>query len=381
MKTNTPDHEKMLKISRIKIFIILLPLVSMWNCSSGGLRVPVQEVDDPEHGLQSHIMTSNYIKQDSSAGGYSYWQINPGRIKPKNNQVYYVFNLIYHGSYATENFDTQNRMLIEFDNDSLELEPHDIKYTDDEVVAFYEIDKFDLLDLANAKSIKIMIGAGNPILSGGFSEQNIYNLRYFTSRYVLNSSFEPEPPQPIRKDHWGFTGVGVGSGYEFWLAKYSNLFTRSAENRNCDFLALGFGFSPFSYQIKGIRQIMVPDPENPPDSMFVIRYWLDEEINRYIPAPGVIYGWSFKNVVSNISLEAGVSARYHFLPAWQGQSDSVYVPEKDATYPSQIYVHSKGKLFDGFSIGLYLQLGGIWARVDSERSWAAGISLPVPWWK
>ena len=83
-------------------------------------------------------------------------------------------------------------------------------------------------------------------------------------------------------------------------------------------------------------------------------------------------------------LTVGVAAVALVLAAGNAHAffvDSVYVPEKDAFYPSRIYVHSSGKLFDGFSIGLYLQLGGVWARIDSKHSWAAGISLPVPWWK
>lgn len=371
----------MLKRNLLNIPVFMISLFVLWQCAPRSQFLPVQEVNDPEHGLQSHIMTGNYLVMDSTGNGYSFCQINPGRIKPRNNRIYYVLNLIYHSQTARKKFDAQKQMVIDFDQDSLVLEPHDIRYGENEVVAFYEIDKFDLVDLANANTIKVMIGTGSPVLSGQFSDLNKYNIRYFTSRYVLNSTYEPEPPRPAPKAHWGFAGIGMGSGYEFWLAKYSSIFSAGAENENSDFLALGIGFSPFSYEVKGIRQFVIPDPENPADSIFVIRYWQDKITNRYIPAPGLIYGWSFKNIISNFSLEAGISARYHFLPDWQGETDSVYVPEKGEYYPSVKYVHSSGELFDGFSVGLYLQLGGVWARIDSKRSWAAGISLPVPWWK
>ena len=342
--------------------------------------MPVYEVDDPDYGLQSSIMTGNYLALDSINPIYTLCSLNPGRITSKNNHVYFVLNLVYHSSTYPLTIKSQDSLTIYLDSGSLELKPHDIQVAENEISAFYEINRYDLIDIANSQNVTVTINAQNKILTSRFNEKNKYNFKVFAAKYVLNSGYEPEYPKAATKKHWGFSGAGVGSGYEMWLGRYLNWFTNKSDEHMQDFLALGIGYSSFSYQIKGLRLLNIPDPENPLDSIVVVRYWQDEEITNYIPAPGIVYGWSFKNIVSSWSLEAGVSIQYHFLPTWQESSDSVYVPEHEKYYPLHTYHYSQANMYDGFSAGIFLQLGGMWARINTRKSWAVGLSLPVPWW-
>ena len=362
-------------------FTIITLLLSFlrFHCTHQKLSTPVYQVEDTEHGINSYIMSGNYLDLTTKPGLNTLLSLNPGRISSKKTSTYYVLNLVYISENDSLIISAKNELKLAFDQNILKLKPYDVQINKNESVSFFEIDPYDIVDIANAKNVSVVIPTSNGIVEARFSRENIHNFKLFSAKYILLSEYEPRLAESSPVDNWGFISPGAGTGYEFWLGKYTRIFTE--ENSNItDYISIGTGFSSFDYEITGIRQFWIEDPDNPMDSILAIRYWVDEQHTKNYPYIGFMYGISEKTIIKNRSIEVGVTLQYFFLPEWQGEVDSIYIAEKGMYYPTQKYNLGKGNLFDGFSAGLFLQIGGIWARVNTKKSWAAGLALPLPWW-
>jgi len=366
--------------ANIKYFVLILIGLIQFNCTGGKFNKPVYEVSDPSHGLKSYIMTGNNIVLKGFPKEYTSCALNPGRIASKNNRIYYIINLVYRSEIRTVKFSESDTLYISLDNSQINLVPYDVQSDDMGASIFYEIDRYDIVDIGNAKKVQIKINVADDVLTSDLSYANIYNFQRFATRYILVSDHIPEmkAPEPVTK--WGFTSFGFGSGYEIWLGKYTNLITAKKKIELSDYLAFSIGTSSFSYEILGFRQFWEPVEGNPNDSVLTTDYWVDESIAKYYPYIGAMYGISVDDFIRDWSLEAGLTLQYFFLPSWQQDSDSIYVPEHDQYYAQTIYRQSGGNLFDGFSAGIFMQIGGLWARINTKKSWAIGLVLPVPWW-
>jgi hypothetical protein len=351
-----------------------------FNCASRQQIISVYEVSDPEHNLHSYMMSGNFIQLDSLEQGYRVCSLNPGRIQQGDQKVYFALNFIYKGEKDSVVITKNDSLILFIDATRLDLTTYDIQNSTRGTSAFYEISPYDLVDLGNANQVLLQVTTRDKILSARLSPMNIYNFKRFASRFVLLSDHQPARPQPAQKIKWGFVSMGLGSGYEVWLGKYTDIFTAGKDNRLHDFLAINAGFSTFSYDIKGFRRFWEYDPANPQDSTLAIRFWTDKPVDENYPYLGFMYGLKLERVISDWSLETGVTAQYFFLPQWQYPVDSVYVPEQDKFYPEKIYQLTSGTPYDGFCAGIFFQVGGLWARINTKKAWAIGLALPVPWW-
>ena len=361
------------------IIIILLLSFLRFHCTHQKLTTPVYQVEDTDHGINSYIMSGNYLDLTIKSGSNTLLSLNPGRISSKKTSAYYVLNLVYISETDSLIISTDNELELTFDQNVLKLKSYDVQINKKETVAFFEIDPYDIVDIANAKNVSAIISTGNGTAKARFSRENIHNFKRFSAKYILLSEYEPRLAESPPADNWGFISPGAGTGYEFWLGKYTRIFTE--ENGNItDYISIGTGYSSFDFDVLGIRQFWIEDPDNPMDSILAIRYWVDEQHTKNYPYIGFMYGISENTIIKNWSFELGVTLQYFFLPEWQGEVDSIYIAEKGMYYPTQKYQLGNGNLFDGFSAGIFLQIGGIWARVNTKKSWAAGLALPLPWW-
>ena len=360
-------------------FLIFTLAIIQIHCAHQKLSSPVYQVEDPDHGIISDIMSGNYLDLADETESRSLLSLNPGRIHSQNTSTYYILNLVYINETDSLIISNNDEIEIVFDQNILKLKSYNVQYKPRETVSFYEIDPFDIVDISNANSVHVKIPNEDKIVEANFSQENIHNFKVFATKYILDSKFEPILKEPQTDENWGFISPGAGTGYELWLGKYFNMITKENSGFR-DYISLGAGFSSFEYEVLGIRQFWIEDPENPMDTVLVIRYWQDELNNINYPFVGLSYGVSENTWIKNWSIEMGITVQYFFLPEWQETPDSIYIAEKAAYFPVQKYSLVAGNLFDGFSAGLFLQVGGIWARVNTKKSWAAGISLPLPWW-
>lgn len=358
-------------------FLIFTLAIIQIHCSHQKLSSPVYQVEDQE--IKSYIMSGNYLQLVGDVQPKTLLSLNPGRIQSKNTSTYYILNLVYINETDSLVLSNNDEIEIIFDHNIIRLKPYNIQYKNKETVIFYEIDPYDIVDISNANSVRVSVPTKNSIVKAGFTHENIYNFKVFATKYILVSKFEPTLKEPQADESWGFVSPGGGTGYELWLGKYFRMATKENSGFR-EYISLGAGFSSFEYEIKGLRQFWVENPENPADTIHVIRYWRDELHKKNYPYIGLSYGVSENSWIRNWSVEMGITIQYFFLPEWQNSPDSLYIPEKDAYYPVEIYSLNSGNLFDGFSAGVFLQVGGIWGRVNTKKSWAAGISLPLPWW-
>ncbi len=368
----------MSKITNYKTqFLFLTFALIQIHCSHQKLATPVYRVEDPVKEINSDIMAGNYI--DAGLPEKNLIALNPGHIVSKHASSYYVLNLVYISETDSLVIGLEDEIQLSFDKNILKLKPFNVQVTANETVAFYEIEPFDLVDISNATNVRVLIYAQNRIIDGRFTQDNVHNFKKFTAKYILDSDFKPQLPEFVPVEKWGFISAGGGTGYEFWLGRYLNLFQQK-KSAFREYLSVGAGFSGFDYEVLGIRQSWIDDPENPMDSVLAVYYWQDEYNTDYYPYLGVMYGISNNKIIKNWSVELGITLQYFFLPEWQGEVDSIYIAEKGDYYATKQYQLVQGNLFDGFSAGIFLQIGGIWGRINTKKSWAAGLSLPLPWW-
>ena len=161
------------------IIIILLLSFLRLHCTHQKLSTPVYRVDDTEQGINSYIMSGNYLDLTTKPGSNTLLSLNPGRISSKKTSAYYVLNLVYISETDSLIISTDNELELTFDQNVLKLKPYDVQFNKKETVAFFEIDPYDIVDIANAKNVSAIISTGNGTAKARFSRENIH--RYLKS--------------------------------------------------------------------------------------------------------------------------------------------------------------------------------------------------------
>jgi hypothetical protein len=216
-------------------------------------------------------MSGNYLDLTAKPGSNILLSLNPGRISSQKTSTYYVLNLVYISETDSLIIGAENELKLTFDQNVLKLKPYDVQFNKKETISFFEIDPYDIVDIANAKNVSVVIPTSDGTVKARFSRENIHNFKLFSAKYILLSEYEPILAEPPPADNWGFISPGAGTGYEFWLGKYTRIFTE--ENGNItDYISIGTGFSSFDFDVFGIRQFWIEDPDNPMDSVLAIRY-------------------------------------------------------------------------------------------------------------
>ena len=286
------------------------------------------------------------------------------------------------GTYYTLNFSSRNQKLpfeltnndslqLKLDNSTITLATLDVSRTGNRFSAYYRIDYWDLLDMGNVDQLQAIFYHGDTLFQASFSDESINNYRYFSAKYILKADDIPEPdPQPYQQP-WGFFSGGGGSTYDFWLGHYTNFI--STQSGTGDFIAAGFGLSPFNYS----EWVMVsPLPSNAnfntvPNNIF----W--HELNEDRSSSynfHLMYGITHPSPFGHWSIEVGLSFYYYW-------SDKRWIDGQLQYLDSGILtIVEGGKPFKGAAVGGFFQFGGLWFQLNSKPSWTVGIAIPVPWW-
>jgi hypothetical protein len=317
---------------------------------------PVQEINTGD--IQTAIMSGNII--DCYVGGGSTphkCSLNPGYIKSRSRE-YYFLKFEYRNYRLPYHFQKDDSIKISIDGNEIILLAYDISKTDEKLTVYYKIDRWDILDLGNANHVSVVIPLKKIKLQSQFSKKNIYNYKYYAAKYILETDEIPKPGEPEYEQSWGFVGGGIGTGYEFWLGSFTNFIM--VESEMGDYIAFGAGFSPFDFW----RYSFTSSDR---------KYHLNGKFTGNSYYLNLMYGLSHLVPRSKISIETGITFQYYFHDSdWDQNIGS-------DLYPT-IYELDKGRPYSGPALGLFLQIGGFWAQINSKLNSALGIAIPLPWW-
>ena len=103
------------------IIIILLLSFLQFHCTHHKLSTPVYQVDDTEQGINSYIMSGNYLDLNAKPGSNTLLSLNPGRISSQKTSTYYVLNLVYISETDSLIISAENEVKLTFDQNILKL--------------------------------------------------------------------------------------------------------------------------------------------------------------------------------------------------------------------------------------------------------------------
>ena len=140
-----------------------------------------------------------------------------------------------------------------------------------------------------------------------------------------------------------------------------------------DFISLGLGWADYDYKVfvSGLDYTFI-DPD-PGDN---VRSYL----GHYSKKGNILYfntmfGLSHPIYFANWSFEVGFTTQYYFLLNSWPEKD-MYNPA-EGIYPPEVYRVQRGGLYEGLTIGYFLQLGYFWFRNNQLGAWAAGVTFPL----
>ena len=210
-------------IKYILVIICAQLAVLSSGCAHKKVNTSVYRVNDAEVGIKSYIMSGNYLDLQQTKGSNKLFALNPGRIFSQSTSSYYVLNLVYISPSDSLIIGPQDELKIVFDQNLLNLRPYDVQFNDNETVAFFEINPYDIVDISNSTNVSVSLYGKGQAIEAGFSRENLLNFQIFSSKYILISDFNPRLSEPEPFDKWGFISPGTGSGIEFWIGNYPGL--------------------------------------------------------------------------------------------------------------------------------------------------------------
>ena len=310
-------------------------------------------------------------------GKDQYIMLDPMRIFSPYNGLYFALKLRYTPAILDRKITTGDRMVIILDHGQVELKAYEVRNEPSEITGYYSIDKWDLVDIGNARMVTVAVWDSTGSQEILLSRLNINEYRLFASIYILGRLFIPEYDH-LPERHWGFAGVGYGTMFSAWLARYFNYFIKPSGLISGEFAGIGFGYSPFTYYAYRVNRIADLDPQN--GWYLKYGYGLPETRSEPVYQLGLIYGLVNHSLFEPVSAEAGITIQY-FLQ--NTRYDEVYlIHQTPLTYdsPAIVYRPTGGVLRHGFAAGIFLQAGAFWIHANTLNVWTAGLSTPVPWW-
>jgi hypothetical protein len=356
---------------KFHLYILLTTIICLSCAANRPTKIQVYE--RKSESIESITMGGNSLDFFISNEPKPYrCSLNPGILITKSD-TYYTLNFLSRNQKLPFELTNKDSLKLILDKSPITLLTLDVSRTGEGFSAYYRIDYLDLLDMGNVDQLQVIFYHGDTLFQARFSDETIYNYRYFNAKYILKADDIPEPdPQPYEQP-WGFLSGGGGSTYDFWLGQYTNFI--STESGTGDFIAAGFGLSPFSYS----EWILVQDQPPPPEIMTrqlqptLSWYELNEDRSSSYNFH-VMYGLTRPGPIGNWSMEAGLSFYYYW-------SDERWIDGQDRYLDSDILtIIESGTTFKGPAIGGFIQFGGLWFQYNSKPSWSVGIALPVPWW-
>jgi hypothetical protein len=310
-------------------------------------------------------------------GKDQYIMLNPMRIYSPYNGLYFALRLRFTPAMMNLKISAGDRLLINLDHGQVELKAYEVKTRQSEISCYYSIDKWDLVDIGNARTASVTVwdSAGSQLIP--MSRLNINEYRLFASTYILGRLFIPEYNRRPER-HWGFVGVGYGTMFGAWVAKYFNLFVPTSGFASGEFVGIGFGYSPFTYYVYKVYRITVLDPEN--GWYLKYGYGLPETRSEPVYQLGLIYGFVNHSLLEPASAEAGITVQYFFQNTRYDKAYLIHQTPLSYDSPEMVYRATGGVMRHGFAAGIFLQAGAFWIHANTLNVWTTGLSTPVPWW-
>ena len=308
--------------------------------------------------LESIIQSGNWLKFFSEYRSEPYTgTLNPGRMITADRK-HHILKFENREKYLPFTLKDGDTLSIILDGRAFNLTSYNTSGQKNKVSAYFEINKWDLVDIGNASEVVIILKLLEGELKATFTKDNIYNYRYFASKYVLGTKDVPPYREPAYEQPWAFLGGGVGSGTDFWFGYYTNIL--KIYSGWGDYLAAGMGIEKIDYSRY---------------NYFSSEGYLwdgDFRFNNY--NINLMYGITYPSPFGNWSFELGITYQYFFFNEnWNSKNSGT------DTYPT-IYKLKDSNPYEGSAIGVFFQAGGFWAQFNSNQNWAIGISIPIPWW-
>jgi len=333
--------------------------------------------------IKVHERTSESIQSITMAGNNLDFYINnepkPYRcvlnasLMQTKSDIYYTLNFSSGNQKLPFKLSNKDSLVLILDSHTLFLPTLDVSKTGDSFSAYYRITSWDLLDMGNVDDLQVIINHNDTLFHARFTDENIYNYHYFNAKYILKSEDIPKPEPQLYELPWGFLSGGGGTTYEFWLGYYTDLILGGSEIS--DYLAAGFGLSPFSYS-EWIWHPYSPDsPEPIINQTEPFDSWVEHNESRSSSYNfHIMYGLAQYNPFRYWSIELGLCFYYYWSdPRWIDGQDR-YLDDNILT------IVESGTVFQGPAIGGFVQIGGLWFQYNSKPSWTVGLAIPVPWW-
>jgi hypothetical protein len=329
----------------------------MIGCQTGKQSV-VSDYRIQMGDLESIIQSGNWLKFYTERRAEPYTgTLNPGKMISSGRE-YHIVKFEYRDQYLPYSLQDGDTLSLILDGRALNLTGYNTSRQKNRLSAYYNIDKWDLVDIGNASSVMALIKAQEGDLRATFSTENIYNYRFFAAKYILGANDIPPISEPVYEQPIAFLSGGAGSGFDFWFGYYTNFL--SIEPGLGDYLAAGMGFITFTYS----RFNRFPGQG----------YLWDGNFSEKNYSINVMYGLTHPSPFGNWSFEIGFTYQYYsYDNDWNSENTGT---DQFPTY----YRLDKGKPIEGSVIGMFIQAGGLWVQFNRKRNWAVGIAIPVPWW-
>jgi hypothetical protein len=357
----------------IRIYILTSALL-FFSCAASNLpKIQVSERKSATIESVSLLVNQLDFYLESTYKPYR-CAVNPGIMKTAAD-TYYTLNFSSGDQALPFDLKITDSLILKLDDSEICLNTLDVSRIGKKYSAYYRIDYWDLLDIGNADNVEVHVIHGDSLFKAIFSSQNIQNFQHFTAKYILNSEYIPGPEPAFYQQPWGFLSGGAGKLYVFWLATYTNFI--KTKTGFGDFIAAGLGYAPFSYTEWAAGSPLEPEtlPGISPPGITPIELWVEQnQAQSSSFSLNLMYGFTFPSPFGRWSFESGICF-CTFFTSNRWQNGQIQYLDDDI-----LTIINEGIPYRGMAVGGFFQIGGFWFQYNSNKTWTAGISLPVPWW-
>jgi hypothetical protein len=330
----------------------------------------IRTIYDPEEKRNTQLMVGNYlVLSPLEALKLVSIALDPGKVLAVDNSSYYFIKLVCVSRNENHILYPADSLAMQLDGRSLILCSYSKQASGREATAYYAINKFDLIEIGDSKSVIIEIPGSNAELRKALDSQSIKNIKKFSKEIILSQEPERNPYLSSVKKKRAFLGLGRGTGYQILAAYYVNLIQDRVVADMTDFIAVGVGQSSFYYD-----KYKVTEVSNFLIQVYAYRFYL-HRISKSNQLTAM-WGLSYQRKTWPFSLELAASANCYFL---KDEEWNLYIPY-DTGYGVVPYFFNKmtkGKVYEGFALGIFLLAGPLWYHVDNMGVWSIGLALPI----
>lgn len=303
------------------------------------------------------LMHGNKLETDN----YGELSLNAG-LNTSENKEYYFIKLDYKHPESVPHIYPGDPLTLTIDGIDLKIDAFYVEPAELQVTSYYYIDKLDLIDLGNAKSVSMRAYGGDQFIESKFNSTNIALFREFIHSYIL--------PEVIITDeevskNWGFLGFGGGTSHNVWLGLFAEQLKIDYVPNLTDFGALGIGYTEYEYELLSLR------PDQNQRNFYISKI---TPVKEPIWIFCVTYGLTYPvNFITNWSLDVGVTVQYYHYDDAEWQELVKY----DDYNPYSGYRVVGGEPYSGTTFGAFIQVGSFWYSINTFGAWNLGVSIPI----